>query len=116
MSSVKIFIFLVIILLALENFACSEKPKEHYIKKETFSKALQEMLVIQYLKIKEPQKAALIKDILKKNHINKKEFKATKIHYAQEPQFWVDVFKEIKQRLNDENRRLQRKVKQKQRK
>ena len=81
MSSVKSIVFLAIFLFLFGIFgsnACTKKPEDHLLKKETFSKALREMLVIQYLKIDEKQKAALIKDVLKKYHITKKEFEATK--------------------------------------
>ncbi len=119
MSSVKSIVFLAIFLFLFGIFgsnACTKKPEDHLLKKETFSKALREMLVIQYLKIDEKQKAALIKDVLKKYHITKKEFEATKAHYAEQPEFWVDVFKNIRRQLDEENSPKHKTVKPKKRK
>ncbi len=108
MSSTKTVILFLATVLFLNTLACNQKPKEHFPKKEIFSKALQEMLIIQYLKIKEPEKAALVKDVLKKYHLSKKEFEITKARYAQDPEFWAEIFKRMRKHLEEENRKLQK--------
>ncbi len=107
MSSPKSILLMISILLITGTFSCKKNHKP-YLKKEVFSKALQEMLVIQNLRIKEPEKALLINGVLKKYHITRKEFERTKHHYAQNPQFWEDVFKTIRERLNQKNSQSQK--------
>ena len=111
MRSLKIIILLTVLTFVSGYWACSRTPQKQYLSKNMFSKALKEMLVIRYLKIEEAQKAVLIKGVLQKYHITKKEFTETEAHYAKEPRFWEDVFKKITRDLQKENRRKKKKTK-----
>ncbi len=83
-------------------FACSPEPSASHLKKETFSKVLAEMMTLQYLKIDKKEKAVLARNILKKYHITRAQFDSTKAFYAQKPEFWVDVYKRVKEQLDRE--------------
>ncbi len=104
MRSKRAIIFFLIGTFLGASLSCSHAQKKRFLSENVFSEILQEMLVIQFLRIDETQKTVLINRVFTKYHVQKSEFEATKAHYAQDPQFWQDVFKKIVQNLKNENR------------
>ncbi len=83
---------------------CGSKEKHPgVIEQKTFVKIIADLSTVQYLKISQEQKALMVQALFKKYGVSREKFNKTMDYYAENPQFWADIYKQAQQILKDKN-------------
>lgn len=103
------FIFPLLILLLAA--ACRQKPKEA-LSRGDFVALYSRMLVIQKLPVPEKERIVRIKKLLKEYHISEEQFLAQKERHKDDVDFWLDVYKQSRDRLEEQIQEIYKKRKE----
>jgi hypothetical protein len=87
-----LFLFLLTIIFTQIIATCSQKP-ENTIDREVFSEIVAEFITIEKLAISEVQKSLMYENIFARYNTTPELFLATKKHYQNDPEFWIEIYK-----------------------
>jgi len=89
----KTALFLLIVTSFITSFisGCSKK-EEKLVDRNTFSKVLAELMIIENLRITESERIYLANNVFEKFNVDTSLFNKTKRHYMQNEEFWIKIY------------------------
>ncbi|GEM_PF-6845714 len=87
---------------------CQANP-EHALSKKQFTEILTDIMIIQKMNIKDKEKAERIEDVLDTHHTTRDQFLQMKQLHADDPQFWMEVYRKIQKNIKERSYALNKK-------
>jgi len=110
--SLKHYLLLIILLVTFSFFTSCKKNTSPSIPKSQFVTVYSELLVIQKLPISQKERLLRIKNLLNKNNLTEEQFILEKDRHKNDPDFWINVYKQTQLRLEKAGQEIQLKKKQ----
>ena len=94
-----------ILICTFSILTCSQE-KEKTINREKLVQVLSELMLIENMSVNDSTKTRLIYSSLSKHNVSLKTLNTTINKYEDNPEYWQDIYNQVKETLNNDKQRV----------